>query len=445
MHYGDADGFLIFENNLDALGASWVFLEPIERLTPRENSPKIWDELQALLARSQSPNDLTIPVVAGYIGYELMHTLEDIECPLHDELGTPIVALYRYRTVVKIPAEKKEPILIYQNSNSQPLWEAHGLNQIIVEAQSLPLAASPRGLSLKSLELALAPHSNFSRERYCQAVNKIRELIGAGEVYQVNLSQQLSMPFSQDPRDLFKHLRSFSPVRYGAYFRINEELKNAFSIISGSPELFLSYNNGRLLSSPIKGTRPRGNNFAQDELLKEDLLFSTKDNSELAMIVDLIRNDLGKVSALGSIEVTAHARLESYATLHHLVSDVSSQLSPGKSIIEAIKALFPCGSITGAPKIAAMKYISQLEGCTRGVYTGTFGAFSSDGSAQLNVAIRTATAKNHRLIFNAGGGVVYDSDPDAEYEETLIKAQGIFLAAELCKKQRPEELYVANI
>ena len=221
------------------------------------------------------------------------------------------------------------------------------------------------------------------------------------------------------------------PSACSAYLNCNHSnnLDN-FQILSASPELFISAKDSKLFSSPIKGTIPRPPTLKQDQAALESLKHSEKDQAELAMIVDLIRNDLGRISEIDSVRVLSHARSFSLPNVHHLVSDICCSRKSSVSFVDLIKALFPGGSITGAPKIAAMKFISELEQSKRGIFTGSIGHLGPNGLLHFNIAIRTALLIKQRLHFNAGAGIVIDSDPELEYEETLAKASGIFNAWE---------------
>ncbi|MEM9158497.1 MAG: aminodeoxychorismate synthase component I [Verrucomicrobiota bacterium] len=265
--------------------------------------------------------------------------------------------------------------------------------------------------------------SNFSKESFCASVERIRELIRMGDVYQVNLSQQFSAEFEGNTWELYERLREASPSQYGAYLDFGDEV-----ILSSSPERFLKKEGFGLETRPIKGTRRRGRTEVEDAALLEDLRNSEKDRSELLMIVDLERNDLGRVCRPGSIEVPRLFELESYANVIHQTATVRGEVPPEAHAVDVIRAMFPGGSITGAPKIRAMEVIEELEPIRRGVYTGAIGVLGFDGDLDLNIAIRTMRIADGKIRFNVGGGIVWDSDPKSEYKETLDKAASIFKA-----------------
>lgn len=265
--------------------------------------------------------------------------------------------------------------------------------------------------------------SNFTRSSYFELVDKLRELIRDGEIYQANLSQQFRASFNGRGIDLYRKLRESNPAPYAAYLNFGDE-----KILSSSPERFLKCDSGIASTRPIKGTRPRGKDLAEENFYKNELALSEKDKAELLMIVDLERNDLGKICRPGSIEVEGLYGQETYASVIHQTASIRGCLAEGRNAIDCIEAMFPGGSITGTPKIRAMEVIDELETVKRGIYTGSIGYIGFDGRADFNIAIRTMRIKNNEIAFNVGGGVVWDSDPVSEYEETLLKAKAIFQA-----------------
>ncbi len=258
--------------------------------------------------------------------------------------------------------------------------------------------------------------SNFDRAEYEAAVRSVKARIAAGEVYQVNLSQRFELPMRGDPYALYRRLRALSPAPFACYLNAGD-----WQIASSSPERFLRLEGRRVETRPIKGTRPRGRNEEEDHRLRDELWRSDKDRAELLMIVDLERNDLGRVCEIGSVCVDELYRIETHPTVHHLVSTVSGELKRGLDVIDCVRAAFPGGSITGAPKISAQHAIAALEKGPRGVYTGSIGYLGFDGNADLNIAIRTIICREGRASYQVGGGIVWDSDPAREYEETLTK------------------------
>ncbi|MEL7238901.1 MAG: anthranilate synthase component I family protein [Planctomycetota bacterium] len=271
------------------------------------------------------------------------------------------------------------------------------------------------------------PASNFTRDGYLAAVQRCLDYIAAGDIFQVNLSQRLRVPFVSTAAALYDALLARSPADYGALLDFTDLL--GFAVVSNSPELLVRVDaDGRAITRPIKGTRPR--TTAMDRALAD----SEKDAAELNMIVDLERNDLGRVCEIGSVHVTQRRTVEAHPTIYHGVATVEGQLRRDVDLLALLTAIFPGGSITGAPKIRAMQIIDELEPDTRGPYCGAVGHFDADGSLQLNVAIRTATLADDQLTIPVGGGIVADSEPVAEFDETLVKAAALLDAVEYAKR-----------
>ncbi len=298
-----------------------------------------------------------------------------------------------------------------------------------------------RGISSSLLRLrlanAIAPRndtqnkeimlkSNFTPEEYMKAVNRVREYIAAGDVFQVNLSQRFEADLKISPFKLYKRLRAVNPAPFASYLNFP-----GAAIVSASPERFLKVKGDLVETRPIKGTRPRGKDSAEDERLAYELVHSAKDRAENVMIVDLERNDLGRVCHYGTVKVTELAILETFPTVFHLTSTIMGRLRRGKSNIDLLKATFPGGSITGAPKVRAMEIIDELEPTKRSVYTGSIGYLSFNEDMDINIVIRTFLIKEGKAYFQVGGGIIYDSDPEAEYMETLDKARALILALQL--------------
>ncbi|MGH7996921.1 MAG: aminodeoxychorismate synthase component I [Opitutaceae bacterium] len=265
---------------------------------------------------------------------------------------------------------------------------------------------------------------SLPRPAYLKAVERIREFIAAGDVYQVNLTQRFEAAQAGSPYALYRRLRERSPAPFGCCLDLGST-----RILGSSPERLLNVAGGRARTRPIKGTRPRGRTAVEDARLASELASSAKDRAELLMIVDLERNDLGRVCEFGSVEVEENFVLETHPTVHHLAAQVAGRLAPGVDALACAAALFPGGSITGAPKIRAMQIASELETCPRHAYTGAVGYLGFDGSCDLNVAIRSFFLRDGRVRFHAGGGVVWDSEPEAEYVEMRAKARALVAAA----------------
>jgi para-aminobenzoate synthetase component 1 len=267
--------------------------------------------------------------------------------------------------------------------------------------------------------------SNLPRATYLERVELLRDAIAQGELYQANLTRRLESPFSGDPWPLYPRLRAGNPAAFGAYLDLGVSAEGPRALLSASPEAFLAVDaTGLVTTDPIKGTRPRGATRADDRLLACELLGSAKDRAENVMIVDVLRNDLGRVAMPGSVRVPRLCRLERSGAVQHLVSRVEAQLREGAGPVDLLRAAFPGGSITGAPKIRAMELLADLEPVARGPYTGTLGWVGPDGAMSTSILIRTFVADGRRLTLHVGGGITWRSDPAAEWDETVAKARG---------------------
>ena len=274
-----------------------------------------------------------------------------------------------------------------------------------------------------SIRAPVVLRSNFTKEDYLSAVETAREYIASGDIFQVNLSQRFEGNLPLPPYELYQHLRAINPAPFAAYLNFDE-----VTVVSASPERFLKVRGDHVETRPMKGTRPRGKSPAEDERLARELLDSIKDRAENVMIVDLERNDLGRVCRFGSVRVRELWTLEKYATVFQLTSTVEGRLQEGKDRIHLLESSFPGGSITGAPKVRSMEIIDELEPTRRSVYTGCLGYLSFSGEMDLNIVIRTILSKSNRAYLQVGGAVTYDSSPELEYEETLHKAKALFQA-----------------
>jgi para-aminobenzoate synthetase component 1 len=264
------------------------------------------------------------------------------------------------------------------------------------------------------------PRANMSREEYGRAFERVKSYLLEGDCYQVNLAQRFCASAAGDSFHGYRALRQLNPAPFSAYLRTPYA-----EVLSSSPERFLSVRNGQVQTRPVKGTRPRGGTSQADTGLKQELAGSTKDRAENLMIVDLLRNDLGRVCSPGSVSVPRLFDVESYATVHHLVSTVTGRLAPGQDAVSLLRACFPGGSVTGAPKIRAMEIIEELEPHRRGIYCGCIGYLGFDGAMDTNIAIRTLIRSAGTVRFWAGGGIVHDSRVEEEYQETLDKAAAL--------------------
>lgn len=348
----------------------------------------------------------------GYLAYELGRHIERLPGRAEDDLGIPEMCLAFYDRLITHDHFSKRTFVI----GLHPDNPGSVVEEVLRDLESLVPDYSYPGAG-EEVEF----RSNFTREQYLEAVRRVKEYIYDGDIYQANLTQRFQAPLREHPWMVYRRLRRLNAAPFAAYFNAVEA-----QVLSSSPELFLRGDGKRVETRPIKGTRPRSHDPAEDERLKEELLSSAKDRAELSMIVDLERNDLGRVCTYGTVKVEEHAVVESYATVHHLVSTVVGELHPYRGVVDLLKATFPGGSITGAPKIRAMEIIDELEPNARSVYTGSVGYLGYDGSIELNIAIRTVITKGNMAYFQVGGGIVADSIPEDEYQETLDKGKAIF-------------------
>jgi para-aminobenzoate synthetase component 1 len=364
----------------------------------------------------------------GYIAYEWGRTLERIPAPRYDDLHLPDVVFGIYDWTIAWDHEASRAWVIARDETNQ---------RRALDLVGDPQRVVPQGPPLEILESREHPpsfpvdadwidpriglRSSFTHAGYLNAVNRVREYIYAGDIFQANLSQRFEAALVESPWNLYRRLRTRNPAPFAAFVELPE-----CAVLSASPERFMRVDaTGHVETRPIKGTRPRGVGPEHDAALGRALTESAKDRAENLMIVDLIRNDLSRVCAPGSVRVRELFALEHFATVHHLVSTVVGTLLPGLDGLDVLRASFPGGSITGAPKIRAMEIIAELEPSVRGVYCGAIGYLSVTGELDTNIAIRTALARDGRVYLNAGGGIVADSDAEQEYQETFHKARGI--------------------
>jgi para-aminobenzoate synthetase component 1 len=407
------------------------------------------DTLRALLAPFAADPVPGLPPfqggAAGYLAYDWGRVLERLPAPRHEDLDVPDVVLGVYDWVLAWDHEasrawlistgllERSPLPRSRRAAERAAAVLEQLNAVApgpttpepdtrsrrVRAGARPASTFPVGADASDPRLEL--RSTFTYEGYLDAVARVREYIFAGDIFQANLSQRFDAPLVEPPWSLYRRLRARNAAPFAAYLDFPEAL-----VLSASPERFLSVTvGGQVETRPIKGTRPRGLGPEHDAALGMALTASAKDRAENLMIVDLLRNDLSRVCSPGSVRVPELFALEHYATVHHLVSTVVGDLAPGEDALGLLRAAFPGGSITGAPKVRAMEIIAELEPSERGVYCGAIGYWSLTGALDCSIAIRTAVASAGRVYFNAGGGIVADSEPEQEYRETLDKARGM--------------------
>ncbi|HXE57928.1 MAG TPA: aminodeoxychorismate synthase component I [Gemmatimonadales bacterium] len=380
--------------------------------------------------------------MAGYIGYDWGAVLERLPAPRYDDLALPDVMLGLYDWVIAWDHRANRAWVI--STGVSPMGEAgveragrrmrwvldrlEGRRRPADEGPGPPRFARTPVQPAPSFAVDAVPgagriglRSAFTHRGYLDAVSRVRDYIVAGDIFQANLSQRLEADYGGHPWGLYRRLRRRNPAPFAAYLAFGD-----LTVVSASPERFLRVDREGLVETrPIKGTRPRGSTPEQDAALARSLLESEKDRAENLMIVDLLRNDLSRVCRPGSVRVPELFALESWATVHHLVSTVVGRLAPGADAADLLAAAFPGGSITGAPKVRAMEIIAELEPSRRGVYCGSIGYLSPTGAMDTSIVIRTVLHLGERVYFSVGGGIVADSDPEQEYRETLDKARAI--------------------
>lgn len=390
--------------------------------------------LQALhLPDGSYPEPLAAGLL-GYLSYDLKDTIEDLPRTSVDDLNLPHMLLYAHSLIV---VHDKQTGCSYL---SQPVGDRIQDNLGTVLEWFYDTVRAPKIEHGAFAVPADRLKANFSKAAYESAVQQVIDYIAAGDIYQVNLSQRFQAPFHGDGFALFRQLYTLNPAPFFAYINAGDH-----QVISTSPERFLLQKGRQVETRPIKGTRPRGETPAQDNALRDQLAASAKDDAELSMIVDLLRNDIGKVCQAGTVRVIEHKRLEAYQNVYHLVSIVDGRLDSHTDSVDLLRATFPGGSITGCPKVRAMEIIDELEPFRRHVYCGSIGYISFHDTMDLSIAIRTATITNNTLYFSVGGGVVYDSDPTSEYEETLHKGRTIMAACQSEMAQiEPESMVWCN-
>ncbi|MCK4908533.1 MAG: aminodeoxychorismate synthase component I [Planctomycetes bacterium] len=398
-------------------------------------------ELKNILAAYRvTPGSYPVPFIGGgvgYLGYDLGHCLEKLPRTARDDLKFPDLFFAFYDRILAFDHHQNKTWLIQLGPNKSKIRSSREYftrlfkNRPVTGTPGQPEQESGRGNRIWRDKTVRLPElaSNFTRNNYLKTIRQAKKYIFAGDIYQVNLSQRFMIKSNLSPRDLFQRLNRINPAPFAAFLQPG---RNQY-VISSSPERFLRVKNRRIETRPIKGTRPRGHDPARDRRLKSELRRSLKDNAELAMIVDLERNDLGRVSRYGTVRVTEPKTIETYPSVFHLVATVEGKLHPRYDLVDLIKATFPGGSITGAPKIRAMEIIDEFEPTQRNVYTGTIGYLGFDESLDLSIAIRIFLKNKRGTYFQAGGGIVADSDPASEYQETFDKVKGLIKALNLPK------------
>jgi para-aminobenzoate synthetase component 1 len=430
-----SDPFLVLRSRGDEITLIKDGVEEVRRGNPFD----VLGEMLTIYSLDGSRSSLPFTGgVAGYFSYDLCHFIERLPSRAIDDLQLPECYLGFYDAIVAYDHLANKTYLVStgfpeteegkrHRRAGERLDELRNRVMLAPPAAQMEEAKTGQGIILKA---------NFSHEGYLKAVARAREYICAGDIFQVNLSQRLEVDMNTTPYELYRRLRRINPAPFANYFNFD-----GISIVGASPERFLKVRGEWVETRPIKGTRPRGKTPEEDKALAESLLKSIKDRAENIMIVDLERNDIGRVCRYGTVKVTELAILETYPTVFHLTSTVVGRLREDKSRIDLLKATFPGGSITGAPKVRAMEIIDELEPTRRNVYTGSLGYLSFGGEMDLDIVIRTIIVKDGKAYFQVGGAVVYDSDPEAEYIETLDKGKALIQALNLSPEGNVEIIH----
>lgn len=395
--------FLTGKGPKDITNSSIIGVSPHKRVVSHQKKD-FWEQFRELNLSTDfhnHPYPINQVGAIGFISYEVLHTIEDVPKKTVDNYNFPLLEWVIYSEYFYFNLEDRECFHIKINFN-MPSEVDHNENYY-----------SDTGFTVSDLT------PDFTPDEYKKNVKMIQDAIIKGDVYEVNLTQSVQGEFIGSPYSLFKKLYRENSAPYTAYLERDE-----YTVVSNSPELFLKATKNRVETRPIKGTAPRSLNKVEDKRLQEELFQSQKNQAELYMIVDLMRNDLSRVCEIGSVEVVTPKRVEHYTNVHHLVSIVEGRLKDDVDYIDLFKACFPGGSITGCPKVSCMKLTEELEKSSRNLYTGTVFLMNQE-LLNSSIVIRSAIIRDGKITFNSGGAITIDSDPEEEFEETLIKLASI--------------------
>ncbi len=389
--------------------------------TKVEGKADLLDTVKGLLDIQYSSEYLSLPFsggAIGYVGYDTIRQYEKLPDSNKDEINVPEAYLLFYKTVICYDHYNHKLYILY-NVLKEDEHQYEDIVKILEETyEKIRIRKEIEPFEKK--ELSSEVRSNLSQEEFCDLVNRAKSYIRKGDVFQVVLSQRFSIDTEGNSFEAYRRLRSENPSPYLFYI----EFEN-FEVVGSSPERLVSVRENIVTTNPIAGTRPRGKSKEEDNLLADELLADEKERAEHVMVVDLGRNDLGRISDLGTVNVDSFMEVELYSQVMHLVSKVSGQLKEGLTSYDALKACMPAGTVSGAPKIRAMEIIDELENVRRGIYAGGLGYFSYHGNMDFCIAIRTIVFKNKTAYIQAGAGIVHDSDPIKEYRETINKAKAL--------------------
>jgi anthranilate synthase component 1 len=390
------------------------------------------ESLRALIAESRLEIPPGLPPMCGglvgYLGYDMVREMERLPDSNPDTLGVPDAILGRPALFVIFDNVRDSltfaaPVYPRADLSAQAAWDAAQARLADAEAalsRPLPHAAPPVALPPMP-----EPSSSFTKPGFLAAVDRCKDYITAGDAFQIVLSQRFSAPFALPPFSLYRALRRINPAPFLVYLDYG-----GFSVVCSSPEILVRLRDNTVTIRPLAGTRPRGATHEEDERLAAELLADPKERAEHLMLLDLGRNDVGRVAEIGTVRVTDSFAIERFSHVMHIMSDVQGTIAPGLDAVDALIAGFPAGTLSGAPKVRAMQIIDELEPVRRGIYAGCIGYFAANGTMDTCIGLRTAIVKDGVMHVQAGAGIVADSDPSAEYEETRQKARALFRAAE---------------
>ncbi|MHC1683645.1 MAG: aminodeoxychorismate synthase component I [Clostridiaceae bacterium] len=382
----------------------------------------IFKVIKEELSKYKIENKTELPFIAGalgYLSYELGRDIEVIPEISEEDVNIPWCYFNFYENIIVYDNILNKKYITAMGINYHPDYSINRLRSILIDEKPNSLDESHEDYKTCGYT------SNFFKEEYIKTVDKVKNYIKEGDIYIANLTQRLVIETSKNPLSIYTKLREINPAPFSSFLKLD-----GFDVISSSPERFLKIQNKIVETRPIKGTRPRGATVEEDNKNRDELINSEKDKSELLMIVDLERNDLSKVCKENTVKVKELFKCEEYSTVFHLVSTITGELKDEFTGIDCVKACFPGGSITGAPKIRAMEIIDELEKVRREIYTGAIGYLGFDGNIDLNIVIRTILKKDNKCYIGVGGGITYESDSEFEYEETLAKAKALLMALE---------------
>jgi anthranilate synthase component I len=423
--------YTIFGRNPDKI---WEFNNNNSYLISDKKKIKLEDKPEKLIEKIieefkfETPKKLPkiCSLISGYFSYDAIRYIEKIPNKCKNDLEIPDVRLLRPRTVVIHDNLKKEIFYIINIFNDEKIKDyTKKYEEIKIELSKILIQSSlkiPNNLSTKTNKI-IKVKSNTSKNKFLKMVNKAKRYIKLGDIFQVVLSQRFEAKLTKKPLDIYKKLRITNPSPFMFFFNFDD-----FQIIGASPEILVRLRDNKITVRPIAGTRPRGKTAKEDLYYEKDLLKDKKERSEHLMLLDLGRNDAGKVSKINTVKVTESFIIEKYSHVMHIVSNVIGQYNKKFSKFKSMLAGFPAGTVSGAPKIRAMEIIDELESSKRKVYAGSIGYFSANGEFDTCIALRTAVAKNKKFYVQAGAGIVADSKPISEYEETVNKAKALINA-----------------